>query len=267
MKEYILTTSVTEEYRLKRQHDLWLYDTIEIWKEAKINQSHQILELGAGPGFSTLDLARYLGQEANVTAIELAENFAKICQNRLAEYKNVKVICDDLLKMNLPENHFDAIYGRWIFMFLPNLDQLIAKLVKSIRPGGKIIIQEYVDYDSMALYPINDDFQIIIKKIIKSFNDSGGNASVMQILPQLIEKNKMKINYFAPKSKIVRPIDPFWDWPTQFYASYLPTMATNGIITEEEKNHFLIHWQNAKNNPGIFWIGPTMGHLIAEKAS
>jgi len=265
--DYVLTTSATELERLKRQNDLWLNDTLTLWNESKINSQHNILEIGAGPGFATFDLARYLGKNCKITAIELSKEFSIECQKRLANYKNVKILNANLLEHRFENNSFDVCYGRWICMFLPQLEQVLEKIYPALNKNGIIILQEYVDYGSMNLSNSSEFFSMIVKKIMHSFHLAGGNSSVMRIIPNYLKKLGMNIEILKPIGKIARPGDPLWDWPTQFYHSYIPTILKNGHLTEKDACQFLKEWdQLSLDNPeNIFWIAPTVGHLIARK--
>ena len=264
-KEYVLTTSQTEDDRLKRQHDLWLEDTLSLWKRAGLHGKQNILELGCGPGYSTLDLARYLGPTCDITAIELSPNFSQESAKRLRDYPQVRVINEDLHQIDLPKDTFDACYGRWIFMFLPKPEEALKKIIRSLKPGGMLILQEYVDYQAMNLVPSPPIFKKTVDCIIKSFSDAGGDGDIMRKLPLMVNGLGMRVEVLESRGKLIRPQEPFWDWPTQFYQSYLPTLQSKGLLQKNEVEEFHAEWAKAAKTPGSFFIAPTVAHLIARK--
>ncbi|MBC7397160.1 MAG: methyltransferase domain-containing protein [Bdellovibrionales bacterium] len=263
--EYILTSTEKEDARLKRQHELWLEDALSLWRKAKLSKDQNILEIGSGPGHTTLDLARYLGPSCRITAIELSPRFAKECSERMKAYSNVRVLNADLHHVDLAEDQYDIIFGRWIWMFLPNPEKVLEKLLSHLKAGGALIFQEYVDYGAMALSPEMPIQKIITDAVRKSFRDIGGDGDIVQKLLPLIKANGLAVELLEPISKLIQPGDPFWDWPTEFYRSYLPILQSSAYLTQEEISGFLAAWKTAEQTPGSFWIAPTVASVIARK--
>lgn len=264
-KEYILTTSTPENLRLRRQHDLWLEDARVLWRRARLTRQTQILEMGSGPGYSTLDLARYIGDACQITAIELSPVYAKECAERLKEYPNVKVLNADLHELNLGKQKFDAVFGRWIWMWLPKPERALQKILAHLKPGGIIALQEYVDYGSMNLSSDSPIQTQVKDAIMKSFSDTGGDPDIVKRLVPLFEKYGLEIEMLDSNSKLVRPQDPTWDWPTHFYQTYLPILQAKNYLTSAQVKQFQKVWQKAYEVPGTFWIAPTVASVIARK--
>jgi SAM-dependent methyltransferase len=264
-KEYVLTTSAPENARLRRQHDLWLEDTRNLWRRARFSRSQSLLELGSGPGYTTLDLARYLGPTCDFTAIELSPNYAEECKQRLKDYPNVKVLTANLLEIDLGHEKFDGIFGRWIWMFLPNVEFAVEKIVKSLKRGGTLAIQEYVNYQAMSLSPNSMIHDTVVEAVMKSFRDSGGEPDVVKKLIPLFEENGMEVEVLEPVGKLIRPSDPFWDWPSNFFATYLQNLEENRYLSRAQIETFRAEWAKAEKQKGTFWIGPTVANVIARK--
>ena len=56
-QSYILGTDKTELERLGFQHRVWSSDAARLWERGRVQRGMHILDLGAGPGFATFDLA------------------------------------------------------------------------------------------------------------------------------------------------------------------------------------------------------------------
>ena len=54
--DYVLGNDNVELKRLKLQHDLWKDQLVRLWSRAGFCSPGEFLELGCGPGFTTLDL-------------------------------------------------------------------------------------------------------------------------------------------------------------------------------------------------------------------
>jgi SAM-dependent methyltransferase len=88
----------------RREPPDWLYDTL--FAESKIDpQSAHILEIGCGTGKSTLPLAR---RGANVLALEMGPNLARVARQNLAAFPNVEVLCTPFESWQ-PKPQFDLV--------------------------------------------------------------------------------------------------------------------------------------------------------------
>lgn len=70
----------------------------KILRAADITKDDVVLEIG--PGFGTM--TQYLAEQAKqVIAVEIDKNLIPILQETLAEYDNITILCDDILKVDL----------------------------------------------------------------------------------------------------------------------------------------------------------------------
>lgn len=94
--------------------------------------SERVLEVGTGTGFLTACLARL---SANVTSIDIYDDFLEIATNRLADCKISNV---ELLQMNameaLPAGDFDAI------AVTGSLQTFDPRFVDALAPHGKLFV-------------------------------------------------------------------------------------------------------------------------------
>lgn len=67
---YVLGTEPEEQERLRLQHELWRPAATAAWERAGLGPGQRVLDLGAGPGFCALDLARIVGPGGQVLALE-----------------------------------------------------------------------------------------------------------------------------------------------------------------------------------------------------
>ena len=62
-RDYLLGTDEEELRRLQAQHDTWHPETADLWERADFSAGQVILDLGCGPGFTSLELAERVGAE------------------------------------------------------------------------------------------------------------------------------------------------------------------------------------------------------------
>lgn len=106
--------------------------------ENVVDKKHKVLELGAGTGRFTLELAS-LAKE--VTAIDVSPNMLDLL-NKKAKTRgitNIRTICSDIMETTVDET-FDVIVSFSAIEYILDKNALFAKISKCLAPGGHLII-------------------------------------------------------------------------------------------------------------------------------
>ncbi|KAM7267532.1 hypothetical protein ACFE04_009698 [Oxalis oulophora] len=106
-------------------------------------EGKSVLELGAGIGRFTSELVKKAG---HVLAIDFIESAIKKNEISNGHHKNVSFMCADVTSPNLkiPDESIDMIFSNWLLMYLSDqeVEDLAAKMVKWLKPGGYIFFRE-----------------------------------------------------------------------------------------------------------------------------
>lgn len=265
-KEYVLGTDVDELNRLRRQHELWVLQARDLWVRAGFRSDHKVLDLGCGPGFTTLELARYLGPKSRITAVDASDRFLKYLAARAkTEFPQAKIEVEEsfIEKMDLAEKDFDAAYCRWLMIFVPDVLGALKAIRRHLKPGAVFALQEYVSYEAMQVCPEIPVMERVLAAIFKSWKDQGGNPNRGRELPNLLERAGFRVQELKPVARISRPNEPLWDWPTGFFENYLPRMVSQGYLSAADRAEFEAGWKNAMTEPGSFFLAPMVIDIIA----
>jgi SAM-dependent methyltransferase len=100
------------------------------------------LEAGAGGGSIAQWLAGMVGPDGEVVATDVDVRALEAVQE-----PNLKVLQHDIIRDPLDEGAYDLVHARLLLEHLPERERGLDKLVRSIRPGGWIVIED-VDYVS-----------------------------------------------------------------------------------------------------------------------
>lgn len=103
-----------------------------------ITPGARCLEVGGGGGSVTTWLADLVGPEGHVTATDL-----DVDRLTPLERENVTVLQHDIVRGVLPENAYDLVHARLVLLHLPEREAVLRKLVRTLRPGGRLIIDEF----------------------------------------------------------------------------------------------------------------------------
>ncbi|KAL3639404.1 glycylpeptide N-tetradecanoyltransferase [Castilleja foliolosa] len=118
-------------------------ERLEVLSMLPSYESKSVLELGAGIGRFTGELAKKAGE---VIALDFIESFIKKNETLNAHHKNVKYMCGDVasLDLNFPEGLLDIIFSNWLLMYLSDIEvkNLAERMIKWVKVGGYIFFRE-----------------------------------------------------------------------------------------------------------------------------
>lgn len=265
--DYVLGNDQEELARLKLQHELWRDELLKLWDKSRLRDSARVLDLGCGPGYTSRDILIY-NPDCRLTSVDISENFLQYVRAQMensglsGRVDTQKSFIEDL---RLASGPFDTAFCRWLMIFVQNPRKAIEKVAAHLTPGAEFIIQEYVSYDSMDLVPDYPTAKPVVEAIFKSWKDQGGDPNRGKYLPHLLETCGFRVKLLEPVAKFARPADPLWQWPESFYQSFLPRLEKGGYLSGEQVRAFFSDWEHAKENPGAFFVAPTVINIIAEK--
>jgi len=128
----MLDSSASEIDRLDRPEVLATLGSVE---------GQKVLELGAGIGRFTGELARHAKQvtACDFMAVSIEEN------RRLHEsLGNVDFIVADVTELQQPACSYDVVFSNWLLMYLSDeeVEALAVKILGWLRPGGMLFFRE-----------------------------------------------------------------------------------------------------------------------------
>ncbi|MGP1309284.1 MAG: methyltransferase domain-containing protein [Phycisphaerales bacterium] len=267
---YVLGVNQAELDRLGLQHQLWASRTSALWERANIRQGHAVLDIGCGPGFATFDLARLVGPTGSVVAVDEAEMFVNFLRQRAAESHHEHIAAhhgdvQDLRSLLGEAPRFDAAYARWVLCFVPDPEAVVAQTAALLKPGGRLIVQDYFNYRSMSLAPKCAVFDRIIAAVERSWRDRGGDPDIGGRLPAMMRRAGMTVREITPQLRVARPGETLWAWPDTFFRNFVPVLEETGYITADERAAFQQEWARASADPDAFKYTPPVVEIIAIK--
>lgn len=263
---YILGTDKEELHRLGLQHQVWASEAQKGWELAGFTAGQTILDLGSGPGFCSKELAFVVGNSGKVIAIDQSEHFIKFLNAINVQYGlTIDAIHADFNDMVLKPESLDGMYCRWAMAWIPNVQDILAKVKKALKPGGKMVLHEYFDWSTHQTEPHKAGLAKAIAACLKSFKEQEGEIDIGRELPTILEQLDMKVTSVRLMSKLAQPDNLNWQWPKSFYYSYFPRLQAAGYLTEDDVNHALQDFQDLEKNKNSNLCCPILIEVIAEK--
>jgi len=266
-KEYVLGTHDDELHRLGLQHRFWRPRMLDAWMQAGITEGSHVVDLGCGPGYATFDLSETVGARGHVLAIERSSRFLNFARGECARraYTNVQFLEADITQPLDTPTDFDALWCRWVASFVTDLRPLLRLVNHALRPGGKVIFHEYVDYSTFQSIPRCEPVERFVHEVMASWRASGGEPDIaVRLVPELVATG-FEILDTKPILFAVTPGSFGWQWPRSFVLSNAQRLAGTGRVSTAWADDVVAAFRLHEALPGALLLTPTVLQIIASK--
>jgi SAM-dependent methyltransferase len=266
-RDYLLGTHDEEIARLGLQHRVWRPRVLDAWRRAGITEGSRVVDAGAGPGWAAMDLAEIVGRHGRVHALERSERFLAYL-NAAAEVRGLGAIEThnlDLVTDDLPIEGADAFWVRWVLAFVSDPAAVLAKLVKTLRPGGVAVIYEYLDYRTWSLAPASPAQEEFRNFVIDDWRASGGEPDIARSFPALLPEAGLRIRELRPIVDVISPSNYVWQWPASFVHTHVEHLAKAGKKDRAWADRVSAEFRAAEADPNTVMVTPMVLEVIAEK--
>jgi len=266
-RDYIFGSKDIELKRLSFQHRVWLQQTMDLWKKAKVQTGMKVLDVGCGPGLTTIDLSNIVTDKGQVVGIDKSEKFINYL-NAIIEgesISNVKTLNNELMDFEYENSYFDIAYSRWVFSWVKNPEEIIKRITPTIKKGGKFIFQEYYNWHSLKIHPQNPKFDLIRQGAFESWKEIDGTINIGQTLPNILNNNGFEILSLHPLSRIGKPGEMVWEWIIGFLQIYSEILIDMKLLDKSDLEKFKNELPKIEAQNDAFLFAPQMIEIIAEK--
>lgn len=265
--QYVLGTDRREIERLRTQHTAWVEQAYHLFRRAGIYSGQRVADLGCGPGFTTLELARCVGSQGRVVACDRSERFLRHLTEQCRQHGIhwVETVLGDAEQLALPPDSLDAAYARWLLCWVPDAGAVIGRLARIVRPGGVLVFQEYLDWDAMKLVPVSAAFRAAIDACMRSWVAANATINIAERIPDLAARHGLIVEHFEPVARLGRVESLEWRWVTEFLRGYLPGLVQQGLLTSRELDDFEAEYHARSRDGNTFIYTPTMADVILRR--
>lgn len=185
---YVLGTDPIERERLSKQSARlapeanWLLDQVGLQPGARA------IDVGCGP-LGILDLlAERVGASGTVVGVEREPHLLNMARAIVAErgYPNVQVQLGDATATSLPHESFDLAHERLVLIVSPEPEQVLAEMVRLVRPGGIVAAQDYHTGKTGLCHPPHPAFDLLVELFCATYRARGLDPYIGPRLPALL---------------------------------------------------------------------------------
>jgi ubiquinone/menaquinone biosynthesis C-methylase UbiE len=119
--------------------------TERLLRDAGITDGMSVLDIGCGRGDVSFMAARLIKEQGRVLGIDRDTTSVLAARERVAAsgFTNVVFEEGDFSMAPIDDGEFDAVVGRRVLMYQPDVADAIRMLSRVLRPGGLIVFQEH----------------------------------------------------------------------------------------------------------------------------
>lgn len=259
---YVLGMSPDEVRRLAHQHEAWRVQTERLWARAGVGAGQTVVDLGCGPGFTSLDLARLVGRGGRVVAVDPSTAAAHELRAALGRdgIGNVEVVEAFEADVDLSAYRPDVVFARWMYWFLRDAERSVARVAAALPQGARFVVMDYCNYHGIGTEPRAALFDRVFRAVYQSAADGGGSLDVAGRLPRLFRACGLRTTDLVPMQQVARPGEPIWEWVSSFQRLHLPALVEKGYLTVAELASHLAWWSALEQDPdAVFFAPPVMG--------
>jgi ubiquinone/menaquinone biosynthesis C-methylase UbiE len=155
---------------------------------AEIRCGSRVLEPGCGTGRLTEILSDLVGNEGLVFASDISPMMMERCRTRLLNRHNVRIYCESVETIDLPQEFFDVVLCHNVFPHFDHKPAATSFLAKSLKAGGTFVVSHFENSDWINdmhrkvdpsvfhdMIPSRDEMKIIFRDaglVIQEFSDS-----------------------------------------------------------------------------------------------
>jgi ubiquinone/menaquinone biosynthesis C-methylase UbiE len=236
---YVPGRSEQETHRLQRQARLYEPFTRRFFETAGISTGMRVLDVGSGAGDVAFLTAKLVGSGGSVVGIDSNPSILETARLRAshAGLSNVTFVAGDIRDV-IFNCAFDAVVGRHICIYLPDLPMALRVLARRLRPGGILAFQES-DYSLTKSLVSNESTPRLLRQcllwLLEGFRQAGMAFQMSQTFPLAFQQAGLPLPQMH--LDILSGLGRNWegyDLLAESLRIALPLLVRFGIVTEDE---------------------------------
>lgn len=201
-----------------------------------LNPGWHCLEVGPGAGSIMRWLAKTVGLKGKVLGLDINPRFV----NR-TRTPNIEIMQGDIATTILPSNTFHLVHARFVLIHTPAYQKALAGMVKALRPGGWLVLEE-PDFSAARVVagtrPTSQSVERVKQAILRMFEQAGLNPAFGLELPKLIQQlglSQLTVENEVPITQGGSPLATIMKLSAnQLHNEYLAT----GRVTKTDINRY-----------------------------
>ena len=145
----------------------------ESFKQLKLAKGMNVCDLGCGNGYWTLPMARDVGEDGTVYAVDIQREMLQKLRQRSSKYKlnNIEPVLGKVDDPNLPANKVDLVLMVDVYHEFSHPESMLWGIRRSLTSKGVVALLEYREEDPRV--PIKPLHKMSKRQIMKEYSANG----------------------------------------------------------------------------------------------
>lgn len=132
-----------------------------------------VCDMGCGNGFYTLEMAKMVGKEGTVYAVDIQPPMLRMLRTRAKKAKltNIKPVLGTYIDPKLPPDSCDLIFCVDVYHEFSHPEHMLAHMRKALKKDGQLLLVEFRAED--ASVPIKPEHKMTRDQVFKEMNANG----------------------------------------------------------------------------------------------
>lgn len=178
--------------------------TLDFLKNCGDLTDKRVLDLGCGTGIMSCELAKCVGKNGSVTAVDISQEQLEIAKKnaQVAGFANINFIELPANKIDQLTGQFDLIYCRFLLAHLSDSSSIVHKALALLAEGGFLLCEEPTSYEAMFSCPESNAFNQFKQCCLQQAKIHKTDFFIGRKLCEIFKNNHLEIL----NAKIVQPI-------------------------------------------------------------
>jgi arsenite methyltransferase len=102
-----------------------------------------IVDVGSGPGYLTVELARAVGETGEVIAVDPSADMRRAAATECNGIANVRIVDGTATELPFGDSTVDRAASLQVFEYLDDIPRALAEIRRVLRPGGRLVIGDW----------------------------------------------------------------------------------------------------------------------------
>jgi protein-L-isoaspartate O-methyltransferase len=235
-EEYVWSSSDQQRQRLASQGDLLRPATERLFQAAGIGPGARVLDCGSGGGDVSIIVAQMVTPTGVVVGVDRDAAQVEAATRRLHDLGLTNVRFETAGLSSPPDGQFDAIVGRLVLMYPPDVEAVLRTLADRLAAGG---VMAFMEYDvnppgSPLMWPRSALVDQLVHWIDAAWEVLGNQTRMGTRLPSLLRSAGLEPQLpYELAGGVLSGADAILKFLTMI-AGIAPVLTSHGIATEEE---------------------------------
>lgn len=249
---YVMGRTAEEYERLRVQARIWQPATEALLDRIDLPPGACCLDVGCGPGETMRLMAERVGPAGLVVGLDTDADLGReaLATLRDAGHDQCTYVEGDVERTDaLADRRFDLVYGRLILLHVGNPVAALRRMWRWTAPGGYLVVQDYdmANVDVDPTLAVCDEW----KRVFLGTYEAAGRPFRLGLrLPGLLAEAGIGAPDGTEVVGRLAPLATSGYMLTATYRAIAPLAIRFGLITEKERDGWLVDMEDAMRDHG-----------------